>query len=509
MELVFGPDDFLCRSTAVTGANPSHSSPPVPDGALPAFGSMLVIIFLAAMDATVVATALPAIAADLNGSSSIGLVVAGFLLGTAVSIPVWGKLADLRSMRSLYLAAALMFVVSSGLIGLAPSMWVFIAARVVQGVGTGGLMALTPTIVGVLFPASIRGKYQGIQGAVLASSSVIGPLVGGIFVDTIGWRWAFLINVPLGAVGLAVVAKRLRLPDRALSRRPLDIGGAFILAVSVVALLLAFGEIEFVSSTAATRFLASIGFGAAAGYYFWQRRSNDPIVPLRLLSNRVVAAGVILGATSGLISLVVTIHIPIYAQIVEGQDATAAAIVLLPLSFGVITYSIAGGQIVSRMQQTKPVLAGGSILTAIGTLAIGQDSVLNSSLATAVALVLVGTGTGLVMQPALLAVQNAAEPTDLGAATASTAFFRQITGTIAIGVLGGLLASRAASELERIERGGALSDVERSVVGDAVTANLTVALAVAIVAAVVAFAMPSDKLESSLDSAMTPAREPT
>jgi EmrB/QacA subfamily drug resistance transporter len=477
--------------------------------AVTAFSSMLLIIFLAAMDATIVATALPTIAADLGGSSLLGLVIAGFLLGTAISIPVWGKLADIAPMRKMYLAAAIIFVGSSALIGVAPSMWFLVAARVIQGIGTGGLMALTPTIVGVLFPVQIRAKFQGIQGAVLASSGVAGPIVGGIIVDTIGWRWAFLFNVPLGIIGLAVIASKLRLPERAKlgpdsPRRKIDIVGASIIAVGVVCVLFTFGEVSFIEDTTIKRLLGVIALISVIAYSWWQRRISDPIVPLRLLKNSHVRAGLLLGLTAGTAMLVITILIPTYAQVVTGRGATRSALTLLPLTIGVVLASILSGNLVTKLGQTKPVLMAGAALSLIGVAALSQRSVIDQPIASIIALFIVGAGSGLVAQPALLTVQTAADPNDLGAATAATAFFRQIGGTIAIGILAGLLAARASVQLETLEKGGTLSEAGRTVVADAITQNLLVVVAIAAVGLIIAAITPKQLLGTK-----SPATTPT
>jgi EmrB/QacA subfamily drug resistance transporter len=452
---------------------------------------MLLIIFLAAMDATIVATALPTIAADLGGSKVLGLVIAGFLLGTAIAIPAWGKLADLVPMRSLYLAAAAVFVLSSGLIGFSPSMWFLIAARFIQGVGTGGLMALTPTIVGVLFPVQIRAKFQGIQGAVLASASVVGPLVGGLLVDSIGWRWAFLINVPLGALGIVVVFTKLQLPERPKTYRKIDIVGASLVAIGVVCVLLTFGEVSFIQRTSIKLALGLVGALSIVAYIWWQRRIDDPIVPLRLLADAQIRAGLILGMTAGIVSLVITVHIPTYAQTVTGRGATGSALTLMPLTVGVVIASLLTGRFVTRLGRTKPLLQMGTGLSLVGVACLSQGFVIRSPWLSFIALFATGTGTGLVMQPALLTVQNAAADRDLGAATAATAFFRQIGGTIAIGVLSGLLTSRASTQLDSLEKGEALSVSERSIVADAIAQNLFVVVGVAAVAVVIAGLLPN------------------
>jgi EmrB/QacA subfamily drug resistance transporter len=499
-----GPDSRKPMTSLRSVRSPNGSTRNGDRAAVTAFSSMLLIIFLAAMDATIVATALPTIAADLGGSSLMGLVIAGFLLGTAISIPVWGKLADILPMRRLYMVAAGVFVGSSALIGFAPSMWFLIGARVIQGVGTGGLMALTPTIVGVLFPVQIRAKFQGIQGAVLASAGVVGPIVGGIVVDTIGWRWAFLFNVPLGVIGLCVVTTKLRLPERAQVHRKIDVVGATIIAIGVVCVLLTFGEVSFIDNTTIKAVLGVAALLCVTSYAWWQRRIDDPIVPLRLLANPQIRAGLLLGLTAGTALLVITIHIPTYAQVVTGRGAARSALTLLPLTIGVVLASILSGYLVTKLGRTKPLLVAGTILSLIGVATLSQRSIIDQPVASIIALFIVGAGTGLVAQPALLAVQNAADPSDLGAATAATAFFRQIGGTIAIGILAGLLAAKASLQLETLENGETLSAAGRDVVASAITRNLLFVVAVAAVGVIVALSIPNQPLEAAVTGDTNP-----
>jgi EmrB/QacA subfamily drug resistance transporter len=416
-------------------------------GATAAFWAMMAVVFLAAMDATVVATALPAIVADLGGASLLSWVVTGYLLATAVSIPLWGKAADLASRRRLYLAATVVFLVSSVLVATAPNMPGLLAARAVQGIGTGGLMALTPTILADLFPARIRGRYQGRQGAILAAASIAGPLVGGLFVDTVGWRAAFWINLPLAGVGLAVVVRRLHLPVLPREKRSLDVVGAALLTAATIAVLLAVSEGTPLAAAPWRIPLLAVAALAAAAYLPWQARHADPVLPLRILRSRIVAAALALSFIIGAAMLAVTVYVPLYAQTVQGRPAAAAGALLLPLTVGVLVASTVAGNLITRTGRYRPFPIAGTLAVTAGYALLTALTASTGPLLLATALALIGAGVGLVMQPAVLALQNAVEPRDLGAATAAGTFFRQLGSTLAVGVLGGLLASRAGPAL--------------------------------------------------------------
>jgi EmrB/QacA subfamily drug resistance transporter len=470
-----------------------------PPGATAAFWAMMAGVFLAAMDSTVVATALPAIVADLGGAALLSWVITSYLLATAVSIPLWGKAADLASRRRLYLAATVVFLVSSVLVAAAPSMPALLAARAVQGVGTGGLMALTPTILADLFPARIRGRYQGRQGAILAAASIVGPLVGGVFVGTVGWRAAFWINLPLAGIALAVVVRRLHLAVLPREKRPLDVVGAGLLTAATIAVLLAVAEGTPLASAPWRIPVLAFAAAAAATYLRWQTRHADPVLPLRILRSRIVAAAIALSFLIGAAMLAVTVYVPLYAQTVQGRPAAAAGALFLPLTIGVLVASTVAGNLITRTGRYRPFPIAGTVAVTAGyALLATLDSSTGPVLITA-ALALVGTGVGLVIQPAVLALQNAVEQRDLGAATAASTFFRQLGSTLAVGLLGGLLASRAGPALTALTTspGGAMPASQAQASVAAAVGDLFLALAaVSAISVVIAVLLPAKPLAS-------------
>lgn len=427
-------------STGGTGTGP-------PPGATAAFWAMMAVVFLAAMDSTVVATALPAIVADLGGAALLSWVVTGYLLATAVSVPLWGKAADLVSRRRLYLVATVVFLVSSVLVAAAPSMPALLAARAVQGVGTGGLMALTPTILADLFPARIRGRYQGRQGAILAAASIVGPLVGGVFVGTVGWRAAFWVNLPLAGAALTVVIRRMHLAVPLREKRPLDVVGAGLLTAATTAVLLAVAGGTPLAAAPWRIPLLVIAVAAGCAYLRWQARHADPVLPLRILRSRIVAVAIALSFLIGAAMVAVTVYAPLYAQTVQGLSATGAGALLLPLTIGALVASTIAGNLITRTGRYRPFPIAGTLTVTAGCALLATLDAGTGPVLIATALALVGIGVGLAMQPAVLALQNAVEPRDLGAATAASTFSRQLGSTLAVGLLGGLIASRAGPAL--------------------------------------------------------------
>lgn len=412
-----------------------------------AFWAMMAVVFLAAMDSTVVVTVLPTIGAELGSASLLPWVVTVYFLTTAVTIPLWGKAADLTSQRRLYIWATVLFLVGAVGVALAPSMPVLLGARAVQGIGGGGLMALTPTLLGDLFPARIRGRFQGRLGAVLAGSSIVGPLVGGLFADTLGWRAAFWINLPLTGLALAVVLRHLHPSAPPVRGRRLDLVGAGLLAAASAAFLLALSDGTALATQPSRTVLLVAAAAAAVAYLPWQARHPDPVLPLRMLRSRIVAAAIALSFITGAAMLTAIVYTPLYAQTVHGRSPTAAGTLLLPLTAAVLVASIAGGSLITQLGRYRPFLIAG---TAAVTAGFGLLATISASTETAVftaALALVGVGLGLTMQPAVLALQNAVDAADLGAATGASTFFRQLGSTLAVGVLGGLLTSRAGPQL--------------------------------------------------------------
>lgn len=488
------------RMTVSNRDGPPPGLPTPEPAAVAAFWAMMAVVFLAAMDSTVVATVLPAIVADLGGASLLPWVVTVYFLTTAVTIPLWGKAADLTGRRRLYVTATVVFLVGSVAVGLAPSMPVLLAARAVQGVGAGGLMALTPTLLGDLFPARIRGRFQGRLGAVLAGSSIVGPLVGGVFADTLGWRAAFWINLPLAGLAMAVVLRHLHPSAPPVSGRRLDFVGAGLLAAASTAFLLALSEGTPLATGPYRTLLLVAAAAAAVAYVPWQARHRDPVLPLRIFRSRIIAAAIALSFATGAAMLAAIVYAPLYAQTVQGRSAAAAGALLLPLTAAVLLASIAGGSLITRLGRYRPFLIVGTVAVTVGFGLLATISGSTSTVLFATALALVGMGLGLTMQPAVLALQNAVDTADLGAATAASTFVRQLGSTLAVGVLGGLLVSRAGPQLATLTDDpqiGPVAAAARAHVAAAIGDLFLILTPVAAVAVIVALLLPEKRLSTT------------
>ncbi|MDP9443042.1 MAG: MFS transporter [Actinomycetota bacterium] len=493
-----------------TPSGEAHDGVPAPEpAAVTAFWAMMTVVFLAAMDSTVVATVLPAIVTELGGASLLAWVVTGYLLTTAVSVPLWGKAADLTSRRGLYITATIVFLAASVWVALAPSMPALLAGRAVQGIGTGGLMALTPTLVGDLFPARIRGRFHGRMGAVLAGSSFVGPLVGGLFADTLGWRAAFAINLPLAALALGVVVRRLRPLARPAGRRRLDLVGASLLAAASTAFLLALsGGTPLAAEPYRTPLLAAAGVAAVA-YLPWQARHRDPVLPLRMFRSPIVAAGIALSFVTGAAMLAAVVYAPLYAQTVQGRSGATAGALLLPLTGGVLLANITGGSLITRLGRYRPFPIAGTLAVTVGFGLLATISTSTSTVRFAAGLTLVGTGLGLTMQPAVLAVQNAVDGAELGAATAASTFFRQLGATLAVGGLGGLLATRAGPQLAALTDDvatGAAAAAARADVAAALGDLFLTMIPVAVAAVIAALLLQEKPLSTTTPAASRTTR---
>ena len=346
------------------------------------------------------------------------------------------------------------------------------------------------------------------MGAVLAGAGVVGPIVGGSFADGIGWRWAFLLNVPLGAVAVAIVWARLRLRDEPAGGRRVDHVGAVLIGTSVIAILFSFGESATEYPGSLRLALGVVAAVAVLIYVRWQGTRADPIVPLALLRDRTVGSGVLLGVVGGVVMIVVSIHIPLARQTLDGASATSAALTLIPLTASVMGASLAAGSIVTRLGRYRSVIIVGSVLTATGTAILALTTGSQGAVATAAALAVTGLGVGLTMQPALLAVQHAVRPAELGTATAATAFFRQIGTTVAIGIALGLLTTRAGDALAAAEEAASLTESSRSTIETAIATNLAATAVGAGLAVLAALAMPDRALGQPAQASAAPSDQP-
>jgi EmrB/QacA subfamily drug resistance transporter len=411
-------------------------------------------MFLAALDQTIVATSIRTIADDLQGLSVQAWVTTAYLITATISTPLYGKLSDLYGRRPFFIAAISIFVAGSALSGFATSMTQLAAFRAFQGLGAGGLFSLALTIIGDIVPPRERAKYQGYFLAVFGTSSVLGPVIGGFLagqesiLGVTGWRWVFLVNVPVGIVALALVMRSLHLPHTRRDHR-IDWPGALMLTVGLVPLLLVAeqGRDWGWTSTAALACYA-IGLLGIVGFIWAESRyGDDALIPLRLFRGKTFGIGSVLNFVLGMGMFGGLAALPLYLQIVKGVSPTEAGLLLLPLTAGIMSGSIFSGQAISRTGRYKRFPVIGSVLLVFAMLALAQvgvDTPLGYTMAVAAVF---GIGLGFNMQPLVLAVQNAVPPQDMGVATSSATFFRQMGGTLGTAVFLSILFSTVGQKI--------------------------------------------------------------
>lgn len=418
-------------------------------GILLIFAGLMVAMLLSSLDQTIFSTALPTIVGELNGVDRMLWVTTAYILASTVMMPVYGKLGDLIGRKSLFIGAIGLFMAGSVIGGLAGSMGVLITGRAVQGLGGGGLMILAQAIIADVVPARQRGRYMGIMGGVFAVSSVAGPLLGGFFTEGIGWRWAFWMNLPLGALAIASAVFFLRLPTQVTSRPKIDVAGISLLALASTALVLTstWGGTTYAWDSVVILGLIATTLGAIAALIVVERRTPEPVMPMHLFRDRNFNLTTVAGLIIGVAMFGALAYLPTYLQMVTGAGATKAGLLMIPMMGGLLVASTLSGQAVSRTGRYK-------MLPVIGTLIVGLALALLSTMsaATAVAitcvyLAVMGIGLGLSMQILVLIVQNSFPAREVGTATAANNYFRQIGASLGAAVVGTLFASRLSDIL--------------------------------------------------------------
>lgn len=519
----------LSPSPPAPGEGQSHRS------VLVAIGALLLGMLLAALDQTIVSTALPTIVSELGGLDHLSWVVTAYLLAATAATPLWGKLGDQYGRKKLFQTAIVIFLIGSALCGVAQNMPQLIGFRALQGLGGGGLMVLSMAIVGDLVTPRERGKYQGLFGAVFGVTSVLGPLLGGFFTEHLSWRWVFYINLPIGVVALVVIAAVLHIPVRR-EKHTIDYLGTFLIASVATALVLvaSLGGTTWAWSSPKIIGLAVLAVVLLVAFIAVERRAVEPVLPLKLFRMRTFALVAVISFVIGFAMFGAMTYLPTFLQVVHDITPTMSGVHMLPMVFGLLITSTGSGQIVSRTGRWKVFPILGTAITAVGLLLLHQLDENSSTWLMSAYFFVFGAGLGLVMQVLVLVAQNSVSYQDLGVATSGVTFFRSIGSAFGVAIFGTIFANRLTGQLTDALAGQSLptgvdagrlaadpraigqlpADLRPSVLGaysTSITDVFLYAVPVVLLAFVLAWFLREDKLRGSVtapDTSQTLASNP-
>ena len=412
------------------------------------FSGLMLALLIASLDQTIVATALPTVVSDLGGLSQLSWVVTAYLLTSTVSTPLWGKLGDLYGRKRLFQAAIVLFLLGSALCGLSQNLAELILFRALQGLGGGGIFVLSQAIIADVVPPRQLGRYQGVFGAVFGVSSVAGPLLGGFFVETLSWRWIFYINLPLGAAALLVLALALAASGEPGQHR-IDYLGTVLLTVAASSLILltSLGGTIAPWGSAPIILLAIVACVFTLGFVLVEQRAVEPVLPLPLFRNAVFSLSSAIGFVVVFALYGATTYLPLFLQVVNGASPASSCLRLLPMILGLLLTSITSGQLISRWGRYKAFPIAGTAVMTLGMFLLSRLSEHTSVLVESLSMAVLGLGVGLVTQVLVMAVQNAVDYRNLGAATSGVIFFRSIGGAFGTAIFGAIFSNQLASHL--------------------------------------------------------------
>ena len=424
------------------------------------FSGLMLGMFLAALDQTIVGTALPTIVNSLHGLNHMSWVVTAYLLTSTISTPLYGKLSDQFGRKGIFQFAIVIFLVGSALAGLSQNMMQLIAFRGIQGLGAGGLMAMAMTIIADVVSPRERGRYQGYFGATFALSSVAGPLLGGVFTDNLSWRWIFYINIPIGITALVVTSVVLKLPFRRQSHR-IDFLGAGLMMVGITAALLVtvWGGTQYAWGSSVIVGLGLLSVVFIASFIVWEHYAAEPILPPSLFHIGVFRTASTVSFLLSMVMFGAIIYLPLYLQLVDGVSAMVSGLLMIPLMLGLLATSIVSGQIVTRTGKYKPMPIVGSILVIIGMWLLSHLGLHTSHLTMSFYVIVLGAGMGMTMQIMILATQNAVPTDSIGTGTAAVTFFRSLGGAFGTSLFGAIFIAGLSHWIPILAPGAAAAGV--------------------------------------------------
>ena len=492
------------------------------------FVALMLGMFLASLDQTIVSTALPTIVGELGGLDHLAWVVTAYLLASTVSTPLYGKLGDMLGRKPVFVAAIVIFLVGSMLSGLSQTMLQLILFRALQGLGAGGLIVGAQAILADIIPPRRRGRYMGLMGAVFAVSSVAGPLLGGFLVDNLSWRWVFYVNMPIGALALLIVVTRLHL-HAPHTRHSVDYLGAGLLAggVGSIILLTTWGGNQYAWSSPQIVGLGIAGLAMLVGFVWQESRASEPIIPLSLFRSGTFRLASAMGFMIGMAMFGAIIYLPLFLQLVYAASPTSSGLRMIPLMAGLLAAAVLSGRAITRWGRYKVYPVVGTAILVLGMFLLSRLTVESDAWVASVYMLVVGVGLGLVMQVIVLIVQNDARPQDIGVVTSTATFFRSVGGSFGVALFGAIFASRLTSELSRlpadvIARLGDVGAIDPArakqlppevhadflqIFANALHGVFLVGMAIAIVPAVLAWLLKEVPLRTTLGRAAPPVEE--
>lgn len=419
---------------------------------------LMIAMLLAMLDNMIVGTAMPTIVGELGGLDHLSWVVTAYTLATATSTPIWGKLGDMYGRKGIFLTSIVLFLAGSALSGMSQTMDQLITFRAIQGLGAGGLIVGVMAIIGELIPPRERGKYQGLIAGVMAIAMIGGPLVGGSITDNWGWRWSFYINLPIGAVALAMITIVLHLPKKRTQGR-IDYWGAGLLTVAITSLVLltTWGGTQYAWGSAQIMGLLVLGLVTLAAFLYAETRAAEPVLPLRIFRSGNFSVISVIGFLVGFVMFGAMTFLPLYQQTVQGASATNSGLLLLPMLLAMMAVSMIAGRVTTSTGKYKVFpIAGGALIT-VGLFLLSTMDVHTSRFTSGLFMAVLGAGLGFIMQITMLVAQNSVEMKDIGVGSSSATLFRTIGGSFGVSLFGALFSHRVQHGMQSSGQGSALS----------------------------------------------------